>query len=105
MNQHRLPRDILGSLLGILVFLAGIGLLLITFKIAWELFTTPPQDALGLKAGQPIDVSKVGSTFIGQIMRVLLLLVMAVVGSLIANRGVQLYYSGRGHKESPVSGN
>ena len=85
------------------MFLGGICLLVLTFKIAWELFATPPQDALNLKKGEPIDVSKVGSTFIGLIMRVLLLLVMAIVGSLVANRGVQMYYSGRGHKEKPVA--
>lgn len=88
-------------MLGIFVFLAGIGLLLATFKVAWELFTTPPHQALGLVPGQAININNVGPTLVGLIMKVLLLLVMAAVGSLIANRGVHLYYSGRGHKEKP----
>lgn len=104
MNPSRLPRDVVGSILGILVFLGGIALLVFTFKTAWEMFSVPPHEALNLKPGQPINVNNVGPTLIGQVMRVILLLVMAVVGSLVANRGVHLYYSGRGHKEKPNQG-
>ena len=80
---------------GLLVFLAGVGLLGLTFKIAFESFATPPQQALGISANKPIDLGVAGSNFAVQLLRVFLLLVMAVVGSIIANRGVHLYTSGR----------
>ncbi len=89
-------RDGLGSVLGLLVFLGGLGLLLITFKLAYEMFSVAPEDALGLKAGQPIVLEAAGSTFAGLIVRVLVLIAMGILGSFIANRGITLYTESRG---------
>ena len=93
----RLRRDILGSLVGLLVFLGGIALLLFTFHLAYEMFTVPPPVALDLRPNKPVDLESAGSHVIGAFFRVLLLVVMALVGSLIANRGIQLYADSRGH--------
>lgn len=93
----RLRRDLTGSLLGILVFLGGIALLLLTFKMAYEMFTTPPADTLRLQPGKPIDLGSAGTNFVGSLIRIVLLVTMALVGSLIANRGIQLYADSRGH--------
>lgn len=73
------------------MFLGGVALLLFTFKMALELFTTPPQQALGIQTGKDLDVSKAGSNLVGILIRILLLLVMAFVGSMIANRGIGMY--------------
>lgn len=93
----RLRRDWAGSLLGLAVFLGGIALLLFTFRTAYEMFTVPPAQALGLGVGKPVDLNSAGSNLMGSLFRVILLVVMALVGSLIANKGIQLYADSRGH--------
>lgn len=98
-NRQFRPREtrgsISGSVLGVLVFLGGVALLLFTFKLAYDMFMVPPQDALGIKPKQPLDLGAAGSTFIGLLMRVLLLTVMGLMGSLIANRGISLFAGSR----------
>lgn len=97
-----------GSLLGILVFLGGVALLLFTFKLAYDMFVVPPQDALGIKPKQPLDLGQAGSSFVGLIVKVLLLAVMGLMGSLIANRGVTLFTGSgarRPVKQEPVKEN
>ncbi|HJP84042.1 MAG TPA: hypothetical protein VJ835_11115 [Fimbriimonadaceae bacterium] len=96
--------SISGSLLGILVFLGGVCLLLFTFKLAYDLFMVPPQDALGIKPKQPIDLGLAGQSFIGVLIKILMLVVMGLMGSLIANRGVALFTGSRvPHKTKVVS--
>ncbi|MBI1755770.1 MAG: hypothetical protein HY248_00230 [Fimbriimonas ginsengisoli] len=95
-------RDLFGSILGILVFLGGVALLLITFREAYRMFSVPAGDALGVHAGATVDLNRAGSTFVGLIVRILLLVVMAIVSSLIANRGIQLYASSRALRTSRV---
>ncbi len=82
---------------GIIVFVVGIALLLATFKWAFDLFAVPAERALNIPAGKPLDVSMAVQSFAGLIIKVLLLLVMAVVGAIIANRGIKLYTDSR-HK-------
>lgn len=93
----RSRRDVLGTLLGLLVFLGGIALLLFTFRSAYEMFTVPPVRALGIVKNQPVDLGSASSNLVGSLLKVLLLIVMALVGSLVANRGIQLYTESRGH--------
>jgi hypothetical protein len=91
-------RDALGSILGLLTFLGGIALLLITFRLAYNLFQVPPVQAMQLTPGKPIDVSATGNSLVVLLFRILLLVVMGVLGSLIANRGISLYTQSRGLK-------
>lgn len=83
------------SILGVIVFLAGVALLAFTFKLAYDMFMVPPQDALGIKPKQPIDLGMAGQSFVGLIVKVLMLIVMGLMGSLIANRGVTLFAGSR----------
>lgn len=85
------PRSGAGSAMGILVFIFGILLLLLTFRLAYGMFTVEPEVALGIKPNQPIDLGSSVQQFGWVVVRVLLLIVMAVVGSLVANRGIKLY--------------
>jgi hypothetical protein len=89
--QERVPRDWFGSAVGLAIFLAGIGLLAFTFYQAYLLFEVPPRAALGMKDGQPIDFSNVSASAFALISRILLMIVMAAVGSVIANRGIAMY--------------
>lgn len=98
-NSYRRPRrtrgSVSGSLLGVLVFLGGVALILFTFKLAYDMFMVPPDTALGIKPKQPLDIGIAGQTFVGLLMKVILLTVMGLMGSLIANRGISLFAGSR----------
>lgn len=95
--KSELDRSGTGMVLGVIVFLAGVGLLLLTFKLAYDMFTTPPVEALQI-GKDSIDFSKVGPNLIGIVVKVLLLIVMGVMGSLVANRGVTLFTGSRAQR-------
>lgn len=97
----RPTRDWFGSLIGIMVFLGGVGLLMMTFQLAYTMFTTPAERALQLQGGQGVDIAKAGTSLGDIIVRILLLLVMAMVGSWISNRGITLYASSRAFSVPP----
>ncbi len=84
-----------GPLFGLLTFLAGIGLLGLTFKLAIDLFGVEPSRLFGLEPGKTLDLSKAGTLLMATVVKVLLLLVMALVGGLVASRGIKLYAEGR----------
>ncbi len=84
-------REALGSVVGILVFLGGIALLGLTFKLAFDLFAVQPDVALKLNQKKAIDLAATGGSFMGILVRTLLLVVMGLVSSLIATRGIHLY--------------
>jgi hypothetical protein len=88
----RTHRDFLGSVFGLLVFLGGIALLLLTFRFAFQMFETSPEKTLQIKPTQAINLAVTGSNLVGVLLRTLLLIVMAFVSSLIANRGISLYH-------------
>lgn len=91
----RIRGSISGSVLGLLVFLAGVALLAFTFKLAYEMFIVPPSDALGIQKNQPLDLGLAGQSFVGVLIKILMLVVMGFVGSMIANRGVSLFAGSR----------
>lgn len=92
-------RDIFGSVLGILTFLGGIALLLLTFRLAYDMFEVPPPDALGISKSKVIEWGSVGNSLTIIVLKIVLLLIMGVVGSLIANRGISLFTHSRGFAE------
>ncbi|MHB8635143.1 MAG: hypothetical protein ACYC96_01575 [Fimbriimonadaceae bacterium] len=92
-------RDAFGTLFGLLVFCGGVGLLLVTFRLAYNLFTVPPESPLGIQQGKVLDLAKAGDSAAVLILRILLLLIMAFVGSLVANRGISLYADARAHRK------
>jgi hypothetical protein len=101
-GSRHTTRYIAGStpafVLGILVFLCGVALLAFVFKLAYDTFAVPPSDVLGVRANQKFSFETAGQNLAKEIVKVLMLLVMAVIGSLIANRGVTLIVGSR----SPV---
>jgi hypothetical protein len=74
-----------------------VALLLFTFKMAYGLFTTPPSVVIGLEPNKPVDPSSAAAHLFAAVMKVGLLVVMAVVSGLVANRGVHLYAESRAH--------
>lgn len=103
-SELRRP-DWLGGVVGILTFLVGVGLLLVTFQQAYGMFSVEPAQALGIRPGDKVDIGRTGENFVGIVGRVLFLLVMSAVGSVIANRGVKLYAESRvAHTPPPAKG-
>jgi hypothetical protein len=91
-------RDFSGSFIGILVFLGGVALLVLVFKLAYGMFLTPPAKALNIEPGKKMDLNSGISSLFMVLIRILLLLVMGMVGSWVANRGISLYTQARGIK-------
>lgn len=89
-------RDAFGSILGIVTFLGGVGLLLLTFREAFSMFETPPRDALGIGNSKVLEPTTVGNGLMTIVIRIALLLIMGIVASLITNKGIHLYTECRG---------
>jgi hypothetical protein len=97
------PLRLYGAALGILVFLAGIALLGYVFLTAHALFETPPPPLPAppppSTPGTAADATNTASaaTAISQslvdfVKRLLLLLLMCIAGSVIASRGIELFF-------------
>ena len=78
-------------MLGLITFLCGVGLLFVTFKLAFSLFGLPPAEAVGLHANQTLDANSAGTALLHIGFRIGMLLVMCIVGSVLAGRGIKLY--------------
>lgn len=96
VEEKKTPTAWTGATFGIVAFVVGILLLGWTFKIALEKFAIEPNKALNIAPGKPLDIAQVVQSFAGLIFQVLLLLVMAIVGAIIATRGIKMYTESRG---------
>lgn len=90
-------RDLSARIIGLTVFAIGIAILLVSFIIAYRLFTSPA-DALAISPARP-GSSTPATTTLSQsalvlLYRIGLLFIMVLVGSLTAGRGVQMYSAG-----------
>lgn len=92
--------DIFSRILGVIVFLAGIALLVYVFKSAHVMFIS---NNMGLsltpvKGAQPgAMTTALGESAIKLFVRIVLLLLMSVVASLIASKGISLYFAATKH--------
>lgn len=99
-HRHDLPARVLAFL----VFLLGIGLLCLVFGQAWALFHAPvPQLPLPAAPGaDPPPAANIGLALADFARKLLLLIVMTVAGSLVAGKGIQLYFSAHpSHSPAP----
>jgi hypothetical protein len=91
MSAPRKP-DLLARLLGLLTFLGGLAVIVFVLKLGYRLFLDP---TLGqsLKPAGPDEsaLMALGRSFMALIVRILLLFLGSVCGSLIANKGMRLY--------------
>ncbi|CEK16255.1 hypothetical protein CP488_01446 [Chthonomonas calidirosea] len=87
--------SLVGRVLGVLVFLGGVGLLGWVFYIAYGLFTAPASTALDLRfTGNPKTdptLALIAARFGWLLFRVILLMIMAFSGSLITQKGINLF--------------
>ncbi len=84
-------RDGVATTIGLFTFLGGVGLIVATFWLAQTMFSVEPGDAIGIEAGKPLDLNNVVAAGVWILMRVILLVVMAGIGSAVATRGIKLY--------------
>jgi predicted permease len=92
MKPHR---DWFGRLLSLLVFLTGILLMLIAFWLAYRMFQTPPQRLFQGSGGNNPNLGTIATGIWAALRSILLLVLMAIVGGMIANRGITLYLAVR----------
>lgn len=99
--QHPRP-DIPSRLLALVVFLLGIGLLCAVFSLAWTLFQSPvPNLNLPVKPGAITPpAANIGAALTAFVQKLLLLAVMTIAGSVIAGKGIHLYF-GTTHGNPP----
>lgn len=90
-----------GRALGIMVFLLGIGILVAVAVIAYNLFNASGS-ALTVTPGLPAGTtSQLGASAIRLLYRLALLIILCIAGSLVAARGLHLYFVATG---SPMPG-
>ncbi|MCS6775012.1 MAG: hypothetical protein RMJ43_08360 [Chloroherpetonaceae bacterium] len=86
-----------GRIIGMLVFLLGIGLLIVVFQQANALFSRSPDAALGLKfTGNPKTdptLAQVATRFGYLLLQTGYLVIMSVAGAVVAQKGINLYFS------------
>ncbi len=90
------PRaDLTGRLLALLVFLAGIAILVFVFVTALHLFQSPVPglEPLQTPGATPPPAANIGTSLAAFLRQLLLLGVMTLAGSLLANKGAHLYLS------------
>ena len=90
-RKKRRERDWIGSTIGLLVFLGGVALLVLVFRLAYDMFQTPPTMALDIQGGKALDLGKASNSASAILVKVIVLIIMAIAGSLIANRGILMY--------------
>ena len=89
--------DLTVRVLGAIIFLVGIGLLGFLFYLAYGFFKLNSEQALDLVfTGNPkLDppAMKVGLHFGWAVLKIATLFVMAIAGSVLSQKGINLYFS------------
>lgn len=85
---------------GLIAFLAGISMILFAFYLAFQIFQVPPSIRMEALPGKPVDLGNATESLTSVTIRIIVIVVMAGLGSMVANRGVKLYASdsNRGRK-------
>jgi|YelNatPaOPRAMG01_1025707.scaffolds.fasta_scaffold06400_1 hypothetical protein len=85
--------DLLGKILGVLVFLIGIGVILYVLKLAFGMLHDPAMGiVLPTDTKNNPNLAVIGVSFLRLLMRIVVLFLCCIGGSLIANKGVHLYF-------------
>ena len=88
--------DLFARVIGFLVFAGGVAIILWVLWLAFSLYKDPN---LGLNraptpGGVGTTATDLGTAFIRLVFRIALLALGSVSGSLIANKGIHLYFAG-----------
>lgn len=94
-------RDRSGTVIGLVTFLFGVGLIVTTFLLAKDLFSVSPDEMLRIKPGTALDLNSVASSGFALLAKIILLVLMSAIGSVVASRGIKLYVQAGTVAESP----
>ncbi|HUV03801.1 MAG TPA: hypothetical protein VMX94_01695 [Armatimonadota bacterium] len=88
---------------GMAVFALGVVVLLFVFGVAYTMFTSPADELLSPRGGQSPSLTGagLGNALAAALVRLVLLFVMTLAGSLIASKGIQLYLGSGERPEKP----
>ncbi len=80
------------QIVGILVFVLGVAIILYVLRLGFEMYNDP---AASLRAFQTVGSKNadIGMAFAGLVLRIALLFFGSISGSLIANKGINLYFT------------
>jgi hypothetical protein len=87
-------RDLLARVIGLLVFALGIAILVVSFVIAYRLFTSPSAGLVVAPSKPGAVVTNLSNSALTTVRQIGLLVIMVLVGSLVASRGIQMYFAG-----------
>ncbi len=89
-------RDVVARVIGMLVFALGITVLVVSFTIAYRLFTAPAPALTVAPStpGGPPATTELGRSGLSVLSRLGALFIMVLVGSMVASRGIQMYFAG-----------
>ncbi|MCL6628336.1 MAG: hypothetical protein K6U00_01890 [Armatimonadetes bacterium] len=80
-----------GRFVGMVVFALGIAVLIFVFIIAYTMFKSPVSHLLPTAGGKAPSAMDLGTAVAWVAVRIGLLFIMTLAGSLIASKGIQLY--------------
>lgn len=94
MSPAKPQADHPGRLLALLVFLVGVGMLVFVFVTALHLFQSPVPglEPLQKPGAPPPPAANIGTALADFALRLLLLMVMTLAGSILASKGAHLYF-------------
>lgn len=89
------PRgDLFAKFMGFLVMAAGLAVIAGVLWLAWSLFQDPFQGTRAVDPKKGPDAVEIGMGFGRLLVRIGLLFLASICGSLIANKGIHLYFAG-----------
>jgi hypothetical protein len=89
-------RDLAARITGLIVFALGIVALIFSFYVAYhQLFVSPTAGIVTApaKPGSPSAISTLSSSALAVLIKLAAMFVMILAGSLIASRGIQMYFA------------
>lgn len=86
--------DLAARIIGGLVFSLGIGILIVSFVMAYGLFTSAGIAAASAGPDGTSATAGLGQSALSMLIKIGALFIMVMVGSLTAGRGLQMYFAG-----------
>jgi hypothetical protein len=87
--------DLFAKVIGFLVMMVGLAIILGVLWLGFGMFRDPNLGLGGPGAASP-TAADLGAGFVKLILRLALLFLGSISGSLIANKGIHLYFTGSG---------
>ena len=90
--------DTAGRVVGMVVFLGGIALLVFVAVTAYIFFSSPTAGIIPTPAKPGVPATaQLGASAMRLILQIMMLILIAVVGSMLSGRGIQLYFASTGN--------